>query len=369
MDEDQWMYDNIRSEEVDMNEQNEDKVGVNEEHVDCFDMFNTSQLHGKPVVGGEGWMMKLICGSHNHELVKSFVGHSYAGRLTKAKCKILIGRGNLVDCPSKQEFDECLKKFEFVCLSWLMIEFVHWALSRLLPNSLRDLCSVWEAMNNMITLQHTKIKASFETSTHVVGHIVAEFERVHYAGKNPSCCGCIMKTTHGFPYACELARYVVSTIPLETIHMFWRRLSFSDQGLFEPKVSITEEMKIISKRFEELDVCGKEIAYPDLNFMCAPPKNVKTKRCSEETDDQETKINKARPILLGNSNSSVKRSTSSSEQPIQRRTMPMLMHYIQRRTKQQRSTKCDSSYWEYVDALHSMQNSNSSVKHSASSSE
>ncbi|KAL5179407.1 hypothetical protein HKD37_01G000718 [Glycine soja] len=449
MDEDQWMYDNIRSEEVDMNEQNEDKVGVNEEHVDCFDMFNTSQvrsvaykigfvvvimrsntnnvtgsrkcgcpfkLHGKPVVGGEGWMMKLICGSHNHELVKSFVGHPYAGRLTKAKCKILIGQGNLVDCPSKQEFDECLKKFEFVCLSWLMfanyvmhlgntttnkyenskfllllgftiewikiivfvylvvyficrIEFVHWALNKLLPNSLRDLCSVWEAMNNMITLQHTKIKASFETSTHVVGHIVAEFERVHYAGKNPSCCGCIMKTTHGFPYACELARYVVSTISLETIHMFWRRLSFSDQGLFEPKVSITEEMKIISKRFEELDVCGKEIAYPDLNFMCAPPKNVKTKRCSEETDDQETKINKARSILLGNSNSSVKRSTSSSEQPIQRRTMPMLMHYIQRRTKQQRSTKCDSSYWEYVDALHSMQNSNSSVKHSASSSE
>ena len=130
----------------------------------------------------------------------------------------------------------------------------------------------------MITLQHTKIKASFETSTHVVGHvfkvtlykkllgmvsryalnqITAKFERVHYAGKNPSCCGCIMKTTHGFPYACELARYVVSTIPLETIHMFWRRLSFSDQGLFEPKVSITEEMKIISKRFEELDVCGK----------------------------------------------------------------------------------------------------------------
>ena len=43
-------------------------------------------------MGGEGWMMKLICGSHNHELVKSFVGHSYAGRLTKAKCKILIGK-------------------------------------------------------------------------------------------------------------------------------------------------------------------------------------------------------------------------------------------------------------------------------------
>ncbi|KAH1214936.1 hypothetical protein GmHk_13G036187 [Glycine max] len=38
-------------------------------------------------------------------------------------------------------------------------------------------------------------------------------------------------------------------------------------------------------------------------------------------------------------------------------------------TKYQRSTKCDPSYYEYADALHSMQNSNSSVKHSASSSD
>jgi len=55
----------------------------------------------------------------------------------------------------------------FIC----RVESAHWALKRLLQNSLGDLCSVWEAMNNMITLQHTKIKTSFETSTHVVGHI------------------------------------------------------------------------------------------------------------------------------------------------------------------------------------------------------
>ena len=50
-------------------------------------------------------------------------------------------------------------------------------------------------------------------------------------------------------------------------------------------MSITEEMKTISKQFEELDVCGKvtlksklrEIANPNLNSMCAPPENVKTK--------------------------------------------------------------------------------------------
>jgi len=53
MDEDQWMYDNIMSEEVDMNEENEEEPSVNEEngeehvvhqHVDCSDAFNTSHV-------------------------------------------------------------------------------------------------------------------------------------------------------------------------------------------------------------------------------------------------------------------------------------------------------------------------------------
>ena len=37
--------------------------------------------------------------------------------------------------------------------------------------------------------------------------------------------------------------------------------------------------------------------------------------------------------------------------------------------RNQRSTKRDLSYWEYVDVFHSVQNNNSSVKHSASSSD
>ncbi|KAH1262105.1 hypothetical protein GmHk_02G004800 [Glycine max] len=81
-------------------------------------------------------------------------------------------------------------------------------------------------------------------------------------------------------------------------------------------------MKTISKRFEELDVCGKEIAYLDLNSMCPPPEKVNTKGA-------------------------------------QKKSM----------TKYQRSLKCDLSYWEYVDALHYVQNSNSSIKRSASSSD
>ncbi|KAH1242380.1 hypothetical protein GmHk_07G019723 [Glycine max] len=231
------------------------------------------------------------------------------------------------------------------------VESVHWALKRVLHNSLGDLCSVWDAMNNMITLQHTEIKAFFEASTHVVGHvfkktlykrllgmvsrhtlnqIAAEFERVYYAAKNPSSCGCVMRTTHGLSCACKLSKYVLGSIPLDSIHMFWRRLSFSDQGLCEAQVTIKEQMETISKRFEELDVCGKvtlksklqEIAYPDQNFMCPPLSKVNTKGAPKK---------------------------------------PM--------NRNQRSTKRDPFYWAYVDAFHFVQNKNTSVKRSASSSD
>ena len=95
-------------------------------------------------------------------------------------------------------------------------------------------------------------------------------------------------------------------------------------------MTITEEMEIILKQFEQLDVYGKvhlktkfrEIAYPNMNSICPPPEKVK--------------INGA------------------PKKPL---------------TKQQKSTKRDLSYWDYVDALHSVQNSNSSMKHGASSSE
>ena len=45
MDKDQWMYDSIMFEEVDMNDENENEAGLNEEeHVDCSDVLNTSQV-------------------------------------------------------------------------------------------------------------------------------------------------------------------------------------------------------------------------------------------------------------------------------------------------------------------------------------
>ncbi|KAH1265131.1 Protein FAR1-RELATED SEQUENCE 5 [Glycine max] len=50
------------------------------------------KLQVKPVFGGEGWMVKLMCESHNHALAKSLVEHSYdvktiVGDMTKSMVK------------------------------------------------------------------------------------------------------------------------------------------------------------------------------------------------------------------------------------------------------------------------------------------
>jgi len=38
-------------------------------------------LCDKPIKGQERWVLKVICGLHNHELAETLVGHPYAGRL------------------------------------------------------------------------------------------------------------------------------------------------------------------------------------------------------------------------------------------------------------------------------------------------
>ena len=164
-------------------------------------------------------------------------------------------------------------------------------------------------------------------SRYTLNEIAAELDRIQYCGNDPSSCGCSMRSTHGFPCACKLSSYVVASIPLESVHMFWRRLHFSNQGLCEAEVSINNEIETIHKRFKDVDVGGKvtlksklrEIAYLEENSMFAPPLKVKTK--------------------------------GAPKKPLKR---------------SERSTKRDPSYWEYIDAFNSSQSCNTSVKCSAS---
>ncbi|KAL5177653.1 hypothetical protein HKD37_08G023372 [Glycine soja] len=254
------------------------------------------KLCGKPVIGGQGWMVKLMCGIHNHELTKSLVEHSYVGRLTKDEKTIIADMTKSMVKPR----NIMLTLKEHNVNSFTTIKQIYNARSAY-RSSIRG---------SDTEMQH--LMKLFERDQYIHWHRLKDEDVVrdifwchpdavklcNACNLNPSSCGCVMRTTHGLPCACELSKYVLGSIPLDSIHMFWRRLSFSDQGLSEPQVTIKEEMETISKRFEELDVCGKR----DLSYW-------------EYVDDFHS---------VQNSNSSVKRSASSSDQPNPRRIIPML---------------------------------------------
>ncbi|KAH1199039.1 hypothetical protein GmHk_18G052490 [Glycine max] len=258
-------------------------------------------------------MVKLICGIHNHELAKSLVEHPYAGRLTKNEKNIIVDmtksmvkprnilltlkEHNANSCTTikqiynarsaycssirgsdteMQHLMKLLERDQYIHWHRLKDEFVVRDLFWCHPDAVK-LCNAC----HLVFL----INSTYKTNRYALNEIAVEFKRVHYAGKNPSSCGCVMRIMHSLPCACELSRYVVGSIPLDLVHMFWKRLSFSDQGLCEAGVTIKEEIETISKRFKELDVCGKvtlmsklqEIAYPDQNSICPHPSKVNTK--------------------------------------------------------------------------------------------
>ncbi|KAH1189736.1 hypothetical protein GmHk_20G057455 [Glycine max] len=171
-------------------------------------------------------------------------------------------------------------------------------------------------------------------SRYALNEIAYEFERVRYFGNNPSSCGCVLRTTLGLPCACELQRYDGGNIPLNAVHIF------SDQGLCEAEISIKEEMDTIYKRFEELDVCGKvtlksklrEFAYPNENSMCPPSSKVNTKGASKKLMKRSQRSTKRDYVdayhSVQNSNTSVRRTASSSEPPKPARMIPMLDQFV-----------------------------------------
>ncbi|KAH1233844.1 hypothetical protein GmHk_09G026187 [Glycine max] len=171
----------------------------------------------------------------------------------KTKCKSLIGQkndwdyvmdswGNLVDCPSEQEFPEHLQR----------VESAHWSLKMILQNSVEDLCSVWDAMNNMMMLQHTEIRASFETSTHVVGHV---FKKIIYK----RLLGMVSRYALNEISVKFERNHARSSLCMRATKVRWwhHPTGCSPYGLCEAEVSIKEEIDRIHKRFKELDVCGK----------------------------------------------------------------------------------------------------------------
>ena len=150
----------------------------------------------------------------------------------------------------------------------------------MLQTSMGDICFCWDSVNKMIILQHNAIKASFQKSLNVVSHlfnviayknlvgfiskyalhvISEEMSRLKYVGFQKEHCGCTIRSTFGLPCACELASFGLGSIPLQSVHIFWTRLSFADISLPETasELSIQQEFDVIYKRFTEVDITGK----------------------------------------------------------------------------------------------------------------
>ncbi|XP_004505794.1 uncharacterized protein [Cicer arietinum] len=66
--------------------------------------------------------------------------------------------------PHKERFIEAWtnRVMHFGNTTTQRVESAHWSLKRILQNSIGDICSVWETINNMIISQHNEIIASFE---------------------------------------------------------------------------------------------------------------------------------------------------------------------------------------------------------------
>ncbi|XP_047176314.1 uncharacterized protein LOC124843583, partial [Vigna umbellata] len=48
------------------------------------------RLKGKPCLDGVGWVLKVMCGKHNHELVETLVDHPCADRLNTSEQSLLV---------------------------------------------------------------------------------------------------------------------------------------------------------------------------------------------------------------------------------------------------------------------------------------
>ncbi|XP_073223412.1 uncharacterized protein [Cicer arietinum] len=192
------------------------------------------------------------------------------------------------------------------------VESAHWKLKLMLENSMGDLCKCWEAMNNMIRLQHKRIRASFQksfydeehehrnpfyqrlntfVSTEAQRRIAEEYDKVEWVGTDKSICGCSLRRTYGLPCACELGQYKLmgEPIPLDSVHIQWRKLSMECELTQDTEdgseLDMSTEMNALWKRFRSLDVIGKrvlkskvrELAFPSTSSICPPPEKVKTK--------------------------------------------------------------------------------------------
>ncbi|XP_068477247.1 uncharacterized protein [Phaseolus vulgaris] len=107
-------------------------------------------------------------------------------------------------------------------------------------------------------------------SKHALIRIAKEFDRVNVVGFDSEHCGCVLRRTHRLSYACELARYAMSVIPLNEVHVMWTRLNFSylSECHSSSELSIQQEWDVILSRFKQGSV-EKWMTILDMGYLIA----------------------------------------------------------------------------------------------------
>ncbi|KAL7221792.1 hypothetical protein ACSBR1_023688 [Camellia fascicularis] len=182
------------------------------------------------------------------------------------------------------------------------VESSHAKLKRYLGLSQGNFESNWTRIHNLLELQHSEIKSSFEKSKIVVQHdfkpaqfkelrgnvsitaleiILAESKRASSVGIDITACGCVVRRTHGLPCAHETANYMKENrpIPLTSVYSYWIKLDMlSTPHTVSEEWTYTPELELFAKQFEEVDPDVKrfllqklkELAKPDCTFLIEP---------------------------------------------------------------------------------------------------
>eukprot|EP00268_Persea_americana_P034804 TRINITY_DN3440_c2_g1_i6.p1 TRINITY_DN3440_c2_g1~~TRINITY_DN3440_c2_g1_i6.p1 ORF type:complete len:952 (-),score=86.58 TRINITY_DN3440_c2_g1_i6:87-2942(-) len=203
------------------------------------------------------------------------------------------------------------------------VESSHAQLKRHLGSSQWTSELSWTKIHNLLELQHTNIKVSFEKSKRDVQHnfkplefkelwgnisisalekILVEMKRANSVGIDQDACGCVIRRTHSLPCAHEIAEYIREgrSIPLDCIYPHWCKLDMLAAAT--PKSSGMEldcilELEVIAKRFKEYDSSRKlqllnklrELAVLKSTFLIEPEIKSRTRGCPHLEVDTSTR--------------------------------------------------------------------------------
>ncbi|KAG5540177.1 hypothetical protein RHGRI_020417 [Rhododendron griersonianum] len=174
------------------------------------------------IKGLEGWTVSVVNGNHNHPPAKQLEGHAYPARLSSEQSTMLVD----------------------------MVESEHAKLKSHISNCQANFSAAWAKMHDLVKLQITDIKGSFEKSLNCWQHQfrIPIFDHLRGAASQTAMglmlpeikkiddmvvedkvdCGCPIRRTHGLPCAHEIAPFKNRSepIPLSLINDHWKMLSF-----------------------------------------------------------------------------------------------------------------------------------------------